>query len=461
MDKEFNPAEYGATEVKKSFNPQDYGAEEVNQASNSFNPFSLKDKLSALPQLQSYQPNQEQTQKRQLSPDAFTPDWQKNVSGFDPRLAQSLISVGAGALANSAVPGSGLLASLGRIGAGTGASTAIDALNPDNNLTAEVKKNAFINSLMEGLPAGAKGIGKVLSKVQPGKYGREFIEKLSNGLSVDKSNQSAASDIKKLIKNKIDEASEKYYDPIENKVGNEVIYDNKNISRLNVSDEVKREMGPRLRDLYHDFSQDPTYTRAHKIQSELGKKGYKLKHSDLPSDNKTGEELLAVKDKLVDHIKSFLDLKDTDLLNKYNEGTKFYSKEVIPYLKDKTFSKVYYGEDLTPNTIANKFSKTTADDAPLVKKAAQDLGNDFIRKILHTRLGKNSLKQNPSNLANAIQKLKETGFERYITPDIEEAHSELTKRLLLNKLAKYGAGGAGAALSAGGIVKGLLSNNKL
>lgn len=401
----------------------------------------IQNQLRGMKELAGYNPNKEQIQNRQLSPDTFTPEWEKNATGYRPELANALVSAGAGATANALVPGSGLLASLGRITAGTGASTAVDALNPEkrDNLKEESKKNLLINGLIETLPAAFKSSGKLASKFRPGKYGKEFIDSLGKGMTVDESTQSAAKDIRNLVNGKVKEASEKYYDPIENAVGSEKIYENK--PNLSMNQSIRRDMGVRLRDDFDEFLKDPTYSRAHKIQSDLGKKGHKLLNSDLGADNNAGEELLSLKDKLQNHIKDFLGRKDEDLLNKYNEGTEFYGKEVIPYLKDKTFSKIYYGNEITPKTIPNRFSKMSAEESNLSNKAASELGSDFVDKLLHSQLGKSSFRTDPAKLAAGIQKLRETGFGKYITPEINNAENELAKRLALKKIGQYGTSG--------------------
>jgi DNA-binding HxlR family transcriptional regulator len=110
-----------------------------------------------------------------------------------------------------------------------------------------------------------------------------------------------------------------------------------------------------------DFKENPSFEKAHDLQSTLGSEGDKLRSNKDSDNRKLGGQLLNLRSSLKNDISDTLTKNgDTDLLNKYNSIGQDYKKVVAPYLSNTTLRNIVLKKGLSqinPKTIGNLLSK--------------------------------------------------------------------------------------------------------
>lgn len=203
------------------------------------------------------------------------------------------------------------------------------ALENPNDRMQGAENGALLAGAGESIPLALKGIHHAAEFINP----QHFTNKL-------------AASIKGAYENSKAEAK-KYYAAVLDHFGQEKINTNQinHYEKWNKKDSLAA-YDSKLKDLHQDFINNPTLEKAHQLQSQLGSKSSQLsnsKHLDIHTHNAIAD-LKQARSALQSDISNFLQQKNSDVLNQYQDASKFYKNTVIPYHAEPFISKIAAGD---------------------------------------------------------------------------------------------------------------------
>jgi len=326
---------------------------------------------------------------------------------------------------------------LGRIGTGTGITTALD-YNPDQSLKENLGQNALANTALETLPYPFKLGKKLFTSLKPDEYAGKIINSLSSGRNLTDSGKSIAEDIKNSYSNIKDKFTRRYADIFSNNnVGSDFVYDRlhplEGISKpgklekleINPAEDLKDSS---LREQYENVLKNPTFKNMHYFQSDLGKEKRFLEGNIKNLDDASRRRLNLYKkmqSATKEDIHSYLEKANPDVKKDYLQTTKDYEREMVPYFYKKNLSKIGEGDIKNPgvNKIINIFKDPEED----INKVVEHMPPDFKNKIVHLGIGKENYNVDSEGLKNALNTFTKRGLSEYLTPELKENVNALNK----------------------------------
>jgi hypothetical protein len=328
---------------------------------------------------------------------------------------------------------------LGHTATGTMTTSIPDLLDPNNKNKPidTVKKNALLNAGTNLIP----GIGNVLKKgydyIQPGKYAEKIFNHITGGQNI--------SDNARIFSNKIKSA----YNAVKSK-GSE-LYDNvfnrsdvstprayakklgKKSEYLSLGKDITDQYTPDIMKAHKAYLEDRTLNNAHKLQSKLGDEERRLKsmgevNNLSDTDNKAYQLYRDSRSLLQNDMYKAFDEIHPDLTNEYKNANNFHLNEVIPY-KESGSEKIKKIVNTKPEKLSAKHIKNIGaefkDPNEHIQKIIDDLGPEASKHIITDQVGHLSGKINEENLKNAIDKLKNNGFGKYLPDNLDSMLSDL------------------------------------
>lgn len=297
------------------------------------------------------------------SPVPAAPEAQ-GLSGQLGDVAGNLLSfLGGGEILNTARAASEGLPFIGRLAhalSGEGSAgiarrlsgTALGgALEDPNDRLQGAENGALLAGAGESIPLALKGIHHAAEFINP----QHFTNKL-------------AASIKGTYENSKAEAK-KYYASVLDHLGQEKINSKQSLNHYTEWNKKNSltAYDSKLKDLHQDFINNPTFEKAHQLQSQLGAKSSQLsisKHKDIHTYNAIAE-LKQARLALQSDISNFLQQKNNDVLNQYQHASNFYKNTVIPYHAEPFISKIAAGDvkTSTPKKLSHALTTLTEKEA--------------------------------------------------------------------------------------------------
>ncbi len=319
-----------------------------------------------------------------------------------------------------------------------------------------------------GIKAGAN---QLLGHIQPQKYVNALLNHLGQGAKTSEEiGQSLAKDIRGAYRNVTNKA-ESYFKPAQERFGNENIFpESKNPLGQTVQGTPKFEEShfpASVKRVVKEFNNSPTLNNAHDLQSQLGVEIGKLsKIQRTPDVENSIEHLKEVRDGLNNHITGFLEKKDKNIADLWNQGKEFFKEHIVPYRSDKGLLNVARGKVQNPKNIHSlfEFPEGTVNEAGKlettqnINKILEHLPEESKNKILFSKIqGYGKLK--PEQVANKLNEALEGGYSKYFTPEVQNMLNNLPSKIRNANMGKFI--GKSAAGGAAAIVPGAYVVNKL
>lgn len=384
--------------------------------------------------------------------------------------------------------------------------------------TFNAAKNALVNNPV------TQGI---LNKFAPEHYAQSMMDNLGNGAKdVYQNTIGLGSDVRNAYKQRYQQASD-HFKPVFDKVGDDLIYEPllKNtdqrkafnfLDKMNDLDPVnpnydKFNIGP----VYHKFTENPSFSNAHDLQSEMGTRMRDIQSNPLKtsSDRLELSQLKEARDNLQYDMKDFLKMKDSsfnskidndesvraffksapilssnpvereklfqDFLNKhevavnpnnpksdlhgtYNKGMDIYREHVSPYLADPKIRDVVRGnQEMVPNLHKSfenpsDFIKFDEEKIGPINKILNDLPQSSMSKILYNAVGGH---HDSNAIVNSLDRLARSGKYPYLNREIGQHLNSLNSLTKNKKNLISGLKGAGAITGVGYLGSSLMNHN--
>lgn len=220
------------------------------------------------------------------------------------------------------------------------------ALENPNDRMQGAENGALLAGAGESIPLTLKGIHHAAEFINP----QHFTNKL-------------VASIKGAYENSKTEAK-KQYGSVLGTIGSEKI-NGQNYPQLH--QDILTAYDAKLKDLHQDFINNPTFEKAHQLQSQLGSKSSQLsisKHKDIHTYNAIAE-LKQARLALQSDISNFLQQKNNAVLNQYQDASKFYKNTVIPYHAEPFISKIAAGyiKTSTPKKLSHALTTLSEKEA--------------------------------------------------------------------------------------------------
>jgi len=372
-----------------------------------------------------------------------------------------------GSVAQPELSAGPLLNALARIGMGTASTTAMDYSQPQNelsNIPGLATKNLGLNTLLEAVPttlkAGLKA-GKYLSEpFRQQSFSEQILNDIGGGKSLEENAKMFAQKLKNVYK--ISKTSgQELYDNIftaPSVAERRIPLKNSNYGKLD--EKISKKYPLDLRDLHNEYIQNPSLDNAHELQSQLGFQIRRLKNTDFkrglsPAEDNVYQGYQRAQKLLKNDIHSELKNIDPNLSKSYTKANDHWINNVIPFEENAKISpivkkdlKKLKGKELT--NISEGFKNPNEE----MLKIISDIGPEGANHILYDKLGKLKGKVKPAKLYSEYQKLKNEGFENYISSNLEDKFSNLEDKMTKRDLLARGLGGAlGFSLGSSGAEK--------
>lgn len=318
-------------------------------------------------------------------------------------------------------------------------------------------------ALGRGLVKGAKYLGEKLSPSFAKFTGKEAAGKAENVIE-NLLGENKLSEYHKPILSKVREnytknlkSGSKEYEAIKELAKNEGYKGQSQLSRalgeknaksindsiLNKLDDLNIEKKSSLGQALENFRRQPSFNAAHELQSELGKEGAsKIKSLD-SAEASLGRSLMDARKGLISDIeKTFKSNKDMDLLNRYKKATQHWYKNVRPYLENNTIKNIVTKkgiQEINPTNLDTLLSKADESVEHVLSKLPQEYKDLILAKKLSPAINESGLhgrQVNPQALVKKFNQLKNTPYEKFITPEHTNAITDLEKSLKFS--GKYG-----------------------
>jgi len=339
-----------------------------------------------------------------INPDDFS------MPGVSPQLQQELNPIAeTGASAALLAAPARDIALLGT----AGAKGLADFAKTQLGLNAAQKAKYFMNDLLQGkAPADAlKSVG----------------DEIRNKYNTAKTNFSSLYDSMK------NEAAERGYLPQIQKYtpGIDVAPTQKAIVPNNFNNALDKidltNHSSDIQDSINNFSNNPSFSSAHDLQSDLGNTGAKLSKSADKNDRQAGGQLLNLRNGLNNDItNTFTSNGDSDLADKYNSIGQSYKNIVAPYLSNPSLRNIVLKKGLSeinPTTISNLLSKRDAATTA-VRNDLSDTSKNYLLgtnlksaiEQLPTKSGALKTTVTPQDLISQYGALPNKGLDYLMTP---------------------------------------------
>ncbi len=392
------------------------------------------------------------------------------AAGKTPAALQAGRSIAAGAKeATAGIPGmERILEALGsKTGKNVVGGGALGALMVPENQGAGAALGA-VGGVAPSLLKGAKsGFESLSSKFTPNKNSTKFLEDLGQGATNKReSSISLGNDIRNAYQPKVEKYQEMVSEPL-NALGNERIYEKANPLLSTKIDKSKKLLDQvedlKISDVASQFKQDPSFSNAHKLQSELGVLIGELKGNLNKGVKELGDikKIQSIRNGLKDDMESFLSARSPEMANNYREASNLYRDEIVPYLANNKLRNLLRGgqehvEGLhqifkNPHDIIKNVNGKQVRNPSSIKKVMQDLPEESYKKILFNQLGGMTRKGDHKGLNRALTSAEQNGYDLYFTPEIKEALKKLDKSGKYFRNAKIGTGAVGLTAAGTGI----------
>lgn len=296
----------------------------------------------------------------------------------------------------------------------------------------------------------------VATRLSPNRYAKEIVknlpkfrsaeetlDNLSGNKTLNENSKILAKDIRNSYK-KFKDVDSKNFGTVINKAGNESIYDETQLPSKDgyrILEKWKRSpidnYTSTLKDAHEEFMDIPTFDKAHKLQSALGRAGsdlLKAPRSDIVNRD-IGNRFLDARDRLLRDMNNHLNKIDStgNLVNEYNSARNYHKFHVIPYEENSAIRKIAKGNIINPRNITTIFKNPEEN----VSKVVGDLGEPAREKIVYHELRKTA-GQNPDAIktVKAYEGLEKKGLNDYVSPKLDEQINNLRKKSAIDELVK-------------------------
>lgn len=316
--------------------------------------------------------------------------------------------------------------------------------------------------LSEGLSAAPGLIQKGMQYIQPQKAADQFMEKIGGGQTAEEN----VTDLAKRISFARDSAANEalaHKEPVFKSLGEKKIIEPSDlyITGKKSEGDYLTHANPEnysgdLKDIHKQYQMNPTLNNADQLQQQLGSRIGKLRRdayvgkSDKSSENELGE-LVKSRDNLLRDQDKFMQSQDPYNKAQYDLFRSKWRNNVTPYDDSPVLSEIVRKgtqEGITPGEIKNVFAYPSAQ----AKKIAQDIGPSGRNNILYNELQSES-RLAPLDLADALKKAKQFGFQQYIDPKMEMLAQQLPSQYKTAEALKTIGKG-----TAGGVVGGIFGH---
>lgn len=355
---------------------------------------------------------------------------------------------------------SGIPGMLTRQGARTAGGAAFEGSQSTEDPLAGLAKGGAIQTAMDLATRGVPGAMKYLNA---DKHLEGMLQNLSKGKNVEENAKSFAENVKNKFNEVSDQASQMYA-PVFDKYGKSKLYPKvNNLEGYGSTDFKELLKDPDLRSLHTEFIKNPTLDNAHALQSEIGLVMRDLEKTGQGyADRNTLKALNRNRDALQADIDVGLRKVNPEMANQYLMANENYFRNVVPYkTADKSIAAMAQGDLKNPEKIHHLFKNPEGD----IAKIAQDLGPEANHQIMYDLLGRGK-NVNPEKILGDFEKAQKEGYGDFISPELQNAMSQLSYKHKGRYLAKVGLGAATAAsmlpgigpMIAGGMIAGKLAH---
>jgi hypothetical protein len=317
------------------------------------------------------------------------------------------------------------------------ASSQGAAMNPEDRLQG-AKEGAMFET---GATLGSKllkGLGDIYRDIAPNKYSQALMDNLTGGRTLEEHGKDFAKnlkntyeDVKSNLKNKFDQFFEK------DNLGNRELYPSRDITEkggkfpVNMKSKYTRDMpdfniegaSDEFDQSLKDFNSKPNLKNAQNLRSEMlsemRKKEKQLKIAQVSGQAITQqvEELKRLRN-LQNKLESKMQDVSGDAWDEFSNINKEWKENVVPYHSDTKLREIVKGNVTNPNkTQFNSIFKYPEEDT---EKILQHLGKNSQNDVLIQALGMQPRNASANKLANRINTLLNSGFEKYVSPEMEE-----------------------------------------
>ena len=303
------------------------------------------------------------------------------------------------------------------------------------------------------LVKGGVKLAKTLGASAPAK---ELLDHLGFGKSLEQNNISIASDIKNSYDN-VKEEGGRNFDNATRDIGNNPIYEQKPVSGLGEPRELRaqgseylnlpqvvRDTGSvALKKESQGFLKNPTISKAHKLQSQMGREVGDLNElrvkSGLTNEQQSDLHNLHVsRTSLRNDLINKIDRDHPQLAGKYQQATDFWRQNVKPYSENGKIRKIAFG--ITKNPKSTEINSIFTNPEEDINTIRDHIGSDLDKKVLFTFAKKAPRSETPSGLVKSLETASDRGYESYFTPEILKRMSNVKSLATIAPAAKAIAG---------------------
>lgn len=210
------------------------------------------------------------------------------------------------------------------------------------------------------------------------------------------------------------------------------------------------------------FKEKPSFKNAHDLQSRLGQQSSDLYRSSDSTDRSLAHQYTNARKTLIDEMKStFKKHGDDDLVNAIEKASNFTKNNVVPYTKNRTINSIVTKkglEEVQPENIHTILSKGDKSIKRIIEDLSPKAKNLILAKhlksaVAHSEKGGQTV--NIEKLSSALNKVKNSSAEKFLTPE----HREIIKKI--EKQSGVAPKIVTGAKAAGGIALGALGLERL
>jgi hypothetical protein len=256
--------------------------------------------------------------------------------------------------------------------AGTALGGALES--PDNRLQG-AEKGALFSGLGESIPVALKSVNHIAEFMSPQRF----------------TNQLAASIKHNYQQSKIQ--AKDLYDKVLSNIGDQTL---STTSYNQLTKGFFKYYDAKLNQLHQEFIQQPTFDKAHQLQSQIGSKIAQLQSKKDP-DVLTHNAILDLKQArsiLQNDIAHFLQQKYPAVSDRYQAASQFYKNTVIPYKGNSLIRKIVQGERkaIKPEKLAESLTnllqsdKTAISPTHYLKEASNQISTKIHRGKMTSQL---------------------------------------------------------------------------
>lgn len=207
------------------------------------------------------------------------------------------------------------------------------------------------------------------------------------------------------------------------------------------SDIKNARMPIQLQDTFDTFIKNPTFNKAHELQSQLGYQVRNLKKTDVKGllDYKGKQQLYRLettRDKLINSFKDRLNNIDPSgkLSQNFTDSSKYWVENIIPYQKNEVLSQIVKSKNgANPAKISASIESILKSND--VETVAKHMGDDFGRHVIADKL--TSIKNiDPKKINNLLSNLPQEQLDIYAPKGLDKSSDALRNALANRELMK-------------------------